>query len=48
VLCQAESFSPSLAKRSEDRRFGWIGFIVGTLKPEWKNGAWAGGERFSA
>jgi hypothetical protein len=48
VLWQAESFSASLAKRSKDERFGCIGLIVGTLKPEWKDGGWAGGERFSA
>jgi hypothetical protein len=47
VLWQAGSFAPALAKQSEDKRFGWVGLIVGTLRPEWKDGSWRGGERFS-
>lgn len=48
VCWQAGSFSPSVAKLSKDGRFGWVGLIVGTLKPQWREGMWVGDERFSA
>jgi len=48
VVWQAGEFSPAVAKVSQDPRFGWVGLIVGTLKPEWRDGGWRGGERFLA
>jgi hypothetical protein len=48
VLWQALKFSPAFAKRTREPRVAWIGFIVGTLRPEWKDGSWLGGEKFSA
>jgi hypothetical protein len=38
--------SAKLAESSADKRFGWVGVIVGTLRPEWKDGSWVGQERF--
>jgi uncharacterized membrane protein len=34
------------AATAKDKRFGWVGLIVGTLKPEHVNGRWTGDERF--
>ena len=46
VAWQAMKYVPDIAKTTKDKRFGWVGLIVGTLKPEHVNGSWAGGERF--
>jgi hypothetical protein len=47
VWWQAGTYSPEVAAVAKDKRFGWVGLIVGTLKPEYVNGEWAAGERFS-
>lgn len=31
---------------AKDERSGWVGLILGTLKPEHRNGSWVGNERF--
>jgi hypothetical protein len=47
VWWQAGKHAPEVANLSKDERFGWVGLIIGTLKPEHHNGAWTGGDRFS-
>jgi hypothetical protein len=47
VWWQAGKHAPEVAKVSKDKRFGWVGLILGTLKPEYYNGEWAAGDRFS-
>lgn len=32
---------------AKDERSGWVGLILGTLKPEHRNGNWVGNERFA-
>lgn len=32
---------------AKDERSGWVGLILGTLKPEHRNGNWIGNERFA-
>jgi len=46
VAWLAHSHVAKLAEASPDKRFGWVGLIVGTLKPEWREGSWVGGDRF--
>lgn len=48
VAWQAGTHSRELAETSGDQRFGWVGLIVGKLRPEWNGGGWVGGERFLA
>lgn len=48
VAWQAMQYSPELAQKAKDKRFGWIGLIIGTLKPEHRNGGWVGHERFTS
>jgi hypothetical protein len=38
---------PEITQTMKDKRFGWVGLIVGTLKPEHRSGSWVGDERFS-
>lgn len=50
---QAAKEAPATKKRFglfglKDKRLGWVGLIVGTLKPEYREGGWIGDERFSA
>ncbi|MGB3746583.1 MAG: zeta toxin family protein [Rhodanobacter sp.] len=47
VAWQAMQYSPAFAKSAKDKRFGWVGLILGTLKPEYANGSWAGDARFA-
>jgi hypothetical protein len=47
VAWWADSYSQPLADAMNDTRRGWIGLVIGTLKPEYRNGSWVGGERFS-
>jgi hypothetical protein len=47
VAWQAMQYFPSFAKGAKDKRFGWAGLILGTLKPEYANGCWVGDVRFS-
>jgi hypothetical protein len=42
----AGEYSPDLGDIAPDKRFGWVGLIVGTLRPEWRDGSWIGQERF--
>jgi hypothetical protein len=42
VAWRASVYAPKLAKASNDKRFGWVGLIEGTLKPEFVNGNWVG------
>jgi hypothetical protein len=46
VAWKALEYVPQLAEGEEDERVGWFGLIVGTLRPEWRQGSWVGGERF--
>lgn len=48
VVWKAMKYVPDIAKAAsaKDKRFGWVGLIVGTLNPEHANGRWSGGERF--
>ena len=48
VAWKAMKYVPDIAKAAtaKDKRFGWVGLIVGTLKPDHVNGKWSGGERF--
>jgi len=60
VAWQAERYDPQVAKEApatqkrfglfglKDKRFGWVGLIAGTLKPEYWDGGWIGDERFSS
>jgi hypothetical protein len=32
---------------AKDKRSGWVGLIVGTLKPEHRDGSWVGDARFA-
>lgn len=43
---QAIKYMKELGEKTDDDRFGWVGLIIGTLKPEYQNGSWAGDERF--
>jgi hypothetical protein len=46
VAWRAVRHVPAIASTVSDPRFGWAGVIVGTLKPELRNGCWAAGEIF--
>lgn len=48
VLWRAGQFSEEMARLLKDSRFGWVGHVIGTLKPEYRNGGWVGDQRFSA
>ena len=44
VAWRAVRYVPDLANTVRDKRFGWVGVIVGTLKPEHRNGCWVSAE----
>ena len=47
VAWQAAAFCRDLASVGPDERFGWTGFIIGKLMPEWRSEiGWVGAERF--
>jgi hypothetical protein len=46
VLWKALSLSPALAQTAFDDRFGWLGVITGTLRPEWRDNSWVEDEQF--
>ena len=46
VAWQAMKYVPDIAVTTNDKRLGWVGLIVGTLKTEHINGGWTVGERF--
>jgi len=47
VAWQAMAFRQEFANLGSDERFGWMGLILGTLKPEWHNDVgWVGADRF--
>ena len=46
VAWLAMKYMPELGEASDDKRFGWAGIIVGTLKPEFDNECWVGDESF--
>ncbi|HEY7758167.1 MAG TPA: hypothetical protein VIA64_02010 [Burkholderiales bacterium] len=48
VAWKAVRYVPEVANAVSDKRFGWVGVIVGTLKPEHRNGCWVGDEIFRA
>jgi hypothetical protein len=60
VAWQAQRYDPQVAKDApgthkrfglfglKDKRIGWVGLIVGTLKLEYRDGGWVGDERFSS
>jgi hypothetical protein len=41
-------YREDLAATSTDRRFGWVGLIVGTLEPRYVKGHWVGKDRFGS
>lgn len=47
VAWTAMKYVPAIAKDANDKRFGWVGLIVGTLKPGHVNGSWVGDEKFT-
>jgi hypothetical protein len=46
VLWRALSYSSLVTRTASDDRFGWLGLISSTLKPEWHDGRWIEEERF--
>lgn len=46
VAWQAIEHKSNATEQAGDERTGWIGLIVGTLRPEWHGGQWRGGDRF--
>ena len=47
VAWQAMTYRPEFAAEASDKRFGWLGVIVGTLKPEWQSDiGWVERDRF--
>jgi hypothetical protein len=46
VAWRALRHVPEIAASTGDPRFGWAGVIVGTLKPEHRNGCWVSDEIF--
>jgi hypothetical protein len=48
VAWKAVRHVPEVVNSVSDARFGWVGVIVGTLKPEHRNGCWVGSEIFRA
>lgn len=46
VAWTAMKYVPAIAEATNDKRFGWVGLIVGTLKPEHVNGSWVSDEKF--
>jgi hypothetical protein len=46
VAWRAVRHVPDIASTVSDKRLGWAGVIVGTLKPELRNGCWVGSEIF--
>lgn len=47
VAWQAFRHVPEMARAAKDERFGWVGAILGTLKPELRATGWVGCERFT-
>ena len=41
-------YREDLAATSADRRFGWVGLIIGTLEPRYVKGNWVGKVRFGS
>ena len=48
VAWVAGEYREDFAATSPDRRFGWIGLIVGTLEPRFANGSWVGKDQFGS
>ena len=46
VAWKAVRHVPDIAAAVHDKRFGWVGVIVGTLKPEHRDGRWVSDEIF--
>lgn len=46
VAWQALKYSSDMAAKSDDKRSGWVGFIIATLKPEWSSQGWAIDRKF--
>jgi hypothetical protein len=46
VIWRALSHSPAIAQAAFDDRYGWLGIITSTMKPEWRDGRWVGYEQF--
>jgi hypothetical protein len=46
VAWKAVRHVPDIANSVSDKRFGWVGVIVGTLKAEHRDGCWVGTEIF--
>jgi dephospho-CoA kinase len=46
VVWQAMKHLPEIASRTDDKRSGWVGLVIGTLKLEYRNNEWVGDEEF--
>jgi hypothetical protein len=46
VAWKAVRHVPDIASNVSDKRFGWVGVIVGTLKNEHRDGCWVSAEIF--
>lgn len=47
VVWHAMTYDSDLAQTGTDRRLGWVGLIIGTLRPEYRDGEWVGDDRFT-
>jgi hypothetical protein len=47
IVWRTGKYVPEVARAAKEKRFGWEGLIKGTLKPEFVDGGWVGGEKFS-
>lgn len=43
---QTMKYAHDISNKTDDERFGWVGLIIGTLKPEYENGSWVGDKLF--
>ena len=46
VAWKAVKYMPQMGQDADDKRLGWVGLIMGTLKNEYQDNAWVGGEEF--
>jgi hypothetical protein len=46
VVWEAMRYVPAVTCAEQDKRRGWVGLILGTLRPEYREGAWVGAIRF--
>lgn len=46
VLWTPVAYHEMPSELQADQRCGWVGFVHGTLRPEWRGGMWRGDRRF--